>query len=256
MEQDHYSVLGVSQEADQATMRAAYFRRAQQWHPDRGGSHAQMKRLNEAWYILSDTQRRAHYDAVLRGGADARSQAHSREDARAARAAAEQYPADWAEFQRWFQSVAQDFQQARYGESWDSLEISNSRSGKAFVKVGMGCGIIAGAYVLFTSPAPFYVRLRGAFFFAIVGALLGKGLHYLIRSALPHAGTISEASVASPAAANQSSKQPPVTEPKIPDIQFVICQGCGRTLRLPESPPSDVVKCPACGRRFSLRAAR
>jgi curved DNA-binding protein CbpA len=60
---DLYAVLGVAPTADSATLRAAYRARAHVSHPDRGGTHAAMTRLNLAYYVLGDAHRRAVYDA-------------------------------------------------------------------------------------------------------------------------------------------------------------------------------------------------
>lgn len=258
MEQDHYVVLGVERTADPATLRAAFLRCARQCHPDRGGTDAQMKRINEAWYVLSDPDRRRRYDAVRSGRADAETQKHYREEATAAQAAAAQYPSDWDEFERWYRSVAQDFHNADYGQSWDTPEIKNSLSGWAFVKTGFVCGGIYGIYLMWGLPGLIWIRFRGVLIFAALGALLGKGLHYGLRSVLavgsPEPGhPVASQRTASPA---QPSPPPSASAEQIPRFQFACCPGCARTLRLPDPPPSNSVKCPACGYRFSLRAAR
>ena len=68
---DHYDVLGVSADADQATIHSAYRDRARVHHPDRGGnaSAAQMSEINEAYRVLGDVSRRAAYDRQLDAGA-------------------------------------------------------------------------------------------------------------------------------------------------------------------------------------------
>lgn len=67
----HYDVLGVSQSADDATIRAAYRSLARDHHPDRarsssavGGGHT-MPSINEAYRVLNDPGRRALYDRSL-----------------------------------------------------------------------------------------------------------------------------------------------------------------------------------------------
>ncbi|HEY9721733.1 MAG TPA: J domain-containing protein [Oscillatoriaceae cyanobacterium] len=59
---DLYEQLGVSREASPAEVRRAYRQRAREAHPDRSGSEAHMKRLNEAYAVLGDAERRRAYD--------------------------------------------------------------------------------------------------------------------------------------------------------------------------------------------------
>ena len=60
---DHYTVLGVQPSADRRTIQAAYRALARTSHPDFGGHEADMARINEAWRVLGDAERRAAYDA-------------------------------------------------------------------------------------------------------------------------------------------------------------------------------------------------
>jgi hypothetical protein len=59
----HYEVLGVAPDADRATIRAAYRRRARETHPDAGGDDAAFAAVALAWWTLSSAERRARYDA-------------------------------------------------------------------------------------------------------------------------------------------------------------------------------------------------
>lgn len=62
----HYDVLGVVPGSDAATVRQAYVALARQHHPDRpGGDAARMRAINDAWFVLGDPRRRAHYDRSL-----------------------------------------------------------------------------------------------------------------------------------------------------------------------------------------------
>jgi curved DNA-binding protein CbpA len=63
---DHYSTLGVARFADPMTIRSAYRTLARQSHPDAGGDDRTMARLNDAWTVLSQPERRASYDEELR----------------------------------------------------------------------------------------------------------------------------------------------------------------------------------------------
>ena len=61
---NHYDTLGITADATQDEIKAAYRRRSLECHPDReGGDEAEMQRVNAAYEVLSDPDRRARYDA-------------------------------------------------------------------------------------------------------------------------------------------------------------------------------------------------
>jgi curved DNA-binding protein CbpA len=66
----HYDLLGVSPGARHDSVRSAYRRLAQRYHPDKmpGNPRAQqvMAALNEAYTVLSDPHQRAEYDEFVR----------------------------------------------------------------------------------------------------------------------------------------------------------------------------------------------
>lgn len=66
MKKDFYEVLGVSKNADAATIKKAYRKKAIEFHPDKnpGDSAAEenFKKAAEAYEILSDSQKKAKYD--------------------------------------------------------------------------------------------------------------------------------------------------------------------------------------------------
>ncbi len=75
--QTHYEVLGVDPAADLAAIQAAFFQLARRWHPDRvPGDLGEVRelatsvfaRMTEAHGELSDPERRADYDRLLREG--------------------------------------------------------------------------------------------------------------------------------------------------------------------------------------------
>ena len=65
---DHYRVLQVDPAADVEVIQAAYRVLARRHHPDHSGDDAAMKRLNAAWEILGNPQRRRAYDTTRAPG--------------------------------------------------------------------------------------------------------------------------------------------------------------------------------------------
>ena len=63
MAKDYYALLGVSKSASQDEIKKAFRKLAHQHHPDKaGGDDAKFKEINEAYSVLSDTEKRAQYD--------------------------------------------------------------------------------------------------------------------------------------------------------------------------------------------------
>lgn len=65
---DYYKILGVDRKAKEDDIRKAYRKLAMQYHPDRNPGNKQaeerFKEINEAYQVLSDPQKRAHYDRL------------------------------------------------------------------------------------------------------------------------------------------------------------------------------------------------
>jgi DnaJ-class molecular chaperone len=62
MGEDLYQRLGVERRADAGEIRKAYLRISKTAHPDKGGSEEEFKRVQQAYEVLSDDQKRAIYD--------------------------------------------------------------------------------------------------------------------------------------------------------------------------------------------------
>ena len=65
---DYYKTLGVERNASEDDIRKAYRKLAMKYHPDRNPNDKQaeerFKEINEAYQVLSDTTKRAHYDRL------------------------------------------------------------------------------------------------------------------------------------------------------------------------------------------------
>lgn len=64
---DYYDILGVSRNASEQEIKKAYRKKALEWHPDRhkqdkGTAERRFKEINEAYEVLSDSQKRQTYD--------------------------------------------------------------------------------------------------------------------------------------------------------------------------------------------------
>lgn len=75
-EKDFYAILGVPQDADEATINKTYRKLARKLHPDQNAGDAtaeqKFKEVGEAYAVLSDPEQRKEYDAIrqmARGGA-------------------------------------------------------------------------------------------------------------------------------------------------------------------------------------------
>ena len=68
---DYYDILGVSKGATDEQLKTAFRKKALQYHPDRNKSkdaEEKFKEINEAYQILSDSDKRAKYDQFGHAG--------------------------------------------------------------------------------------------------------------------------------------------------------------------------------------------
>jgi len=80
--ESHYDVLGIARSADGSIIRAAYRELAKRYHPDtttdpKDIAAARFRKVQGAYEVLSDAQRRAKYDAQLSADALASDQGAS-----------------------------------------------------------------------------------------------------------------------------------------------------------------------------------
>ncbi|MBD3260409.1 MAG: DnaJ domain-containing protein, partial [Candidatus Altiarchaeales archaeon] len=67
MVKDYYEILGIARQADGKTIKAAYRKLAQKWHPDRNPENVEeaeekFKEISEAYSVLSDPEKKKMYD--------------------------------------------------------------------------------------------------------------------------------------------------------------------------------------------------
>ena len=77
-DQDYYDVLGVARNANEEDIRRAFRRKAMEYHPDRNknaDAEEKFKEINEAYQVLSDTNKRAQYDRFGKAGVGSGAQA-------------------------------------------------------------------------------------------------------------------------------------------------------------------------------------
>jgi curved DNA-binding protein CbpA len=69
-EDDYYKILGVIHQADSKEIKTAYRLMAKKYHPDRNSAVSDnvMKKINIAFEVLSDPEKRKQYDLLRFGG--------------------------------------------------------------------------------------------------------------------------------------------------------------------------------------------
>lgn len=65
---DYYEVLGVPKAASADELKKAFRRAAVEHHPDKGGDEAKFKEVNEAYEVLSNSEKRQRYDQFGHAG--------------------------------------------------------------------------------------------------------------------------------------------------------------------------------------------
>lgn len=59
---DYYQVLGVEKKATSDEIKKAFRKLSLTHHPDKGGNEEQFKKINEAYSVIGDEEKRKHYD--------------------------------------------------------------------------------------------------------------------------------------------------------------------------------------------------
>ena len=238
---NYYQVLGIEPSASEAEIKQAFRRKAIQSHPDRGGSHEAMARVNEAWYILADGARRKRHDDALRHANDASKQQAAQQDTARAKAQADQYPADAKDLDDWMDRLSKRYSAAGYGavSSGPGMLLPTAgTSVRGWVLIILGG--IAGFWVGSVPLLDFIATLEHSSVITVIiiglpvvlGAWLGMFLH-LILGGLEHQ------------AAETHSK---ATQPS--ESMIIRCKECSSKLRIPKTTKQITVTCPTCKCRF------
>lgn len=69
---DYYEILGLGKGSSQEEIKKAFRKKAMQYHPDRNPDNPEaeemFKKINEAYEVLSDEQKRSVYDRYGKAG--------------------------------------------------------------------------------------------------------------------------------------------------------------------------------------------
>jgi hypothetical protein len=79
---NYYRILGLTPSATEADIKVRYRLLCKTHHPDMGGSQESMAKLNEAYAVLSDADRRRRYDTEHRRAAQAQARAQAAQHSR------------------------------------------------------------------------------------------------------------------------------------------------------------------------------
>ncbi|MGD0816224.1 MAG: J domain-containing protein [Verrucomicrobiota bacterium] len=239
---DYYQILGVEPDSDLNTIKKAYWKRAMECHPDRGGTHEQMLQINEAFQILSNPSARSHYDAIRTNTASQQTRETSEADVHQARQQAQEYPHDWAGFETWWNAISKDIANAEYGEwrglpLWSIPTAGKSVSGWLFIIGGAVLGFIVCGCIFAGMPDNNGNNI-GALGIGLVagGGWIGKKLHELLRKNVQ------------PTAQQHTSQNSGGTIE--PETLTVNCPKCSQKLRVPVTHNQLRLRCRTCGHEF------
>ena len=156
----HYEVLGVSSSASDDAVRQAYLALARKYHPDfhggaaRASAEASMQRVNEAWTVLSSTDRRRDYDQSLKFGTS--------------RSATSEPNREWRPFEDGPDPDPFDL---------DDQPVAGSKPLPRWVTMAPAGGLIAAVFLL---GAGTIIGSRGIVTLAVVGLALALALFFLV----------------------------------------------------------------------------
>ncbi len=253
MEHDYYQILGVPPTADLNAIKKAFRRKVIECHPDRGGSHAEMVLVNEAWEVLSNAELRSRYDAARNHASDTGAQEAAATDAQGARRRAEQYPRRWADVESWLNRVAGDFSSASHSSTrllgeWYFPTVQGSYSGVTFIAVGLILGAIISISQFYNSTAKdsdrqlILLGCLGGWAGAWVGAWFHRVIADTIKDTRVQTEKVDKEDGSRQSSADHGGDQP---APRI-----IPCEKCSQKLRVPALQSELLVTCKSCGQKF------
>ena len=136
---NYYKILEVEPDSDFSRIKRAFRKKALEHHPDRGGTHAEMVKINEAWEVLSNAQLRRQYDNLLNNG-NLDSQFFETANQRA-----QTYEKSWDKFDKWLSAIGRDFANAQYGSTKFTMyslpSVKGSLTARIFILTGGFIGL-------------------------------------------------------------------------------------------------------------------
>ncbi|MDD9857282.1 MAG: J domain-containing protein [Gammaproteobacteria bacterium] len=100
MAKNYYEILRVAPDVDAETIKSAYRRLAQIYHPDKRTNkkfaNHKFKSIGEAYAVLSDSDKRSEYDQTIDASKEGKAKQAKAEQAKAEQAKAEQAKAEQA----------------------------------------------------------------------------------------------------------------------------------------------------------------
>lgn len=270
MNLDYYQILGVSPSADLDTIKKAFRQKVMECHPDRGGSHAQMILINEAWEILSNPEFRQHHDSFRNQAGGFAGQKIVEADAQIARQRAGNYPHQWKDVEPWLNNILKDFVNTKYGSSnlygvpYDSYysfpTAGDSISGWLFILIGAALVVFGGVYFMdnhvWGKDLSSWISGNGKYFKhpiiiiplllapLWVGAWAGVWLHTLVTEVMKN--SVNEQP-------NRAQTEPPAESTS--GKKVIACDKCSQKLRVPSMQTELWVTCRSCGHKFACPPA-
>ena len=234
---NYYEILGIPPGATSDEIKQAYRQRAMKWHPDRGGSHAKMLEINEAFEILSDPSRRQVYDYARAHPEDHAAQTTSAAGSTQGREQAQNYPREWPAFEGWMNEIARDIKTAKFGQTEPQAfglkfpTAEGSPTASILIVVGGIVGLVFWSSFIVDSGLSRY--LEPILLLASIwgGAWGAVGLLRIIGTML-------------------TEPAPPTTQPVSPSNQIVQCPRCTQKLRLPSVSERVRITCSSCQHAF------
>jgi len=251
---NYYKILDVEPDSDFNRIKRAFRKKALEHHPDRGGTHAEMVKINEAWEVLSNTQLRQQYDNLLKNG---------KRDSQffdEAKQRAQTYEKSWDKFDKWLSVIGRDFASAQYGSTKFTIFTLPTGKGSMSAWIFIVTGGFIGICIASSVAMPFgsaieeaEMGLKRALLVlgmgaVVFGAWMGQMLHESIANTL-NSSESSQTSKSAGSAASEPSDREKTNNPRKTD-----CPSCNQRLRLPALGKQLSVTCPNCRHQFQFNS--